>query len=276
MELDPLLLAQEELEDQRLLRQSIHIQQEKEKFSCDEDNETTPWLKHTKWPLRFRNRPLDILTAATLQPAIWNHSDYCLGSWLGRPITSPGADERKLRILMHAIDCMFARAEQTLDHTNYRLRCWLQTYHERGFRSVAFNRLRSSSGRKGYIAVWKCFMCLAFRIWARKEALREKIFGVNSRDIEVGQMNYIWNTLLEEDDILSQSEGKVDVEWASDSETDCMRNTWPYQDGGSKMTTMMMMMMMKRMRARRRMRAKMKTNIRMMMMMMKRRRQGGF
>ncbi|KAH6667377.1 hypothetical protein B0J14DRAFT_444001, partial [Halenospora varia] len=84
-------------------------------------NETTPWLKHTKWPVRFRDRPLDILTTSTLQPALCD-DDYYLDHWSGTSFTSPAANEAKLRVLMSAVDQMFVRAEQTLANTHYRLR----------------------------------------------------------------------------------------------------------------------------------------------------------
>jgi hypothetical protein len=128
-EIDRVLWAQEEAEDQRLLAESHRIKQGKQQYSCVEDNETTPWLKHTKWPVLFRDRPLDILTASTLQPAARCDDDYYLGCWSGTPFSSSAANEAKLWVLMHAVDQMFVRAEETLAHTYYRLRCWLQTYH---------------------------------------------------------------------------------------------------------------------------------------------------
>lgn len=116
------------------------IQQRKEQSSFAEENKTTLWLKHTKWLIHFRGRPLDILTASALQPSKCD-SDYYLGQWSGMLFTSPAENEAKLRILMRAVDHMFIRAEQTLKHTHYRLRCWLQTYHERHFWPVAFTSL---------------------------------------------------------------------------------------------------------------------------------------
>jgi hypothetical protein len=52
-EIDSVLWAQEEAEDQRLLTESHRIQQGKQQHSCVEDNKTTPWLKHTKWLVMF-------------------------------------------------------------------------------------------------------------------------------------------------------------------------------------------------------------------------------
>lgn len=86
------LWAQEEVEDKRLTEETYLIQQRKEQSSFAEENETTPWLKHTKWPIHFRDRPLDILTASALQPSKCD-GDYYLGQWSGMPLTSPAENE---------------------------------------------------------------------------------------------------------------------------------------------------------------------------------------
>jgi hypothetical protein len=151
----PALWAQEEAEDKRLMEESYSIQQRKGQYSCTEENETTPWLKHTKWPVLFRDRSLDILTASTLQPAKCD-GDYYLGQWSGMPFTNPAINEAKLRILMQAVDQMFIRAEETLKHTHYRLRCWLQTYHERHFRPVAFESLTAFGARRATPTTYRC------------------------------------------------------------------------------------------------------------------------
>jgi hypothetical protein len=114
------------------------------------------------------------------------------------PFTSPAVNEAKLRILMQAVDQMFIRAEETLKHTHYRLRCWLQTYHERHFRPVAFDSLRSKKSHTDYISMWKHFICYVFRVWATDVRLRETIYGVSFRQVEAGQLRYIWSTLLED------------------------------------------------------------------------------
>jgi hypothetical protein len=132
-----------------------------------------------------------------LQPSKCD-GDYYLGQWSCMPLTSSATNEAKLRILMRAVDHMFIRAEQTLKHTHYRLRFWLQTYHERHFRPVAFSSLQSKNSRTNYISMWKRFICDVFRLWATDKRKRETIYGVTFRQVEAGQLNYIWSTLLED------------------------------------------------------------------------------
>ncbi|KAH7248471.1 hypothetical protein B0J15DRAFT_63471 [Fusarium solani] len=61
-------LAQEAAEDRRLCAKAERIWRDNQEYSCAEDNETAPWLQHTRWPEIFQNRPLDIITASTRLP----------------------------------------------------------------------------------------------------------------------------------------------------------------------------------------------------------------
>jgi hypothetical protein len=80
---DEILLAQEAAEDQRLRARALEIWQASQEYTCPEDNETTPWLKHTQWPSLFRNRPLDIVSASAQKPRSSLNDDYLLGHWRG-------------------------------------------------------------------------------------------------------------------------------------------------------------------------------------------------
>ena len=129
---EDVLLAQEAAEDARLQCRRAKMWMAEQVYSCSADNETTPWLKHTRWPTIFHNRPLDIIAATAQKPGHRQEPacDYLLGHWRGRPLVSPAQDEAVLRRLMDAVDHMFARAGATLDQTSYRWRCWLNTYDD--------------------------------------------------------------------------------------------------------------------------------------------------
>jgi hypothetical protein len=161
-----ILRAQEAAEDQRLLAKATQIQEENERYSCTDDNETTPWLKHTQWPDWFQNRPLDVITATAQKPdprAFAGDEGFTLGRWQGAVLISPAQNEAKLCLLMRAADQMFARAEETLRRTPYRLRCWLKSYHKDSFYPKAVDVL---PGRSGYYTLWKQFICYIFRVLA--------------------------------------------------------------------------------------------------------------
>ncbi|KAL3952746.1 hypothetical protein ACCO45_012689 [Purpureocillium lilacinum] len=59
---DAALLEHEAAEDRRLRDESKQIWRNHQLQPCIEDNETTPWLKHTRWPEFFEGRPLESIT----------------------------------------------------------------------------------------------------------------------------------------------------------------------------------------------------------------------
>jgi hypothetical protein len=110
-------------ERQRLeLLESDHIAGDAEV----EDDETTPWLQHTKWSEQFAGRPLDIITAAAYQPDDCPIPDYALGYWAGEALVSSLENESRLQQLTRLLDTVFDRCEKTLASTPHRLQCWLE------------------------------------------------------------------------------------------------------------------------------------------------------
>lgn len=133
-----ILTDQEDEEDTRPLS-TISGFEDDGRFSIDDD-ETTLWLKYTKWPITLAGRPLDILSASALRPVDYE-GDNILGSWGGFNFDSPQADESKLLGIMLAVDAVFERALETLDHTPHRTRCWLATFDAKRFMPLPFTRL---------------------------------------------------------------------------------------------------------------------------------------
>ena len=175
-----ILLAQVAAEDRRRQARVKLAWQESQQQSCEEDNETTPWLKHTRWPEIFQNRPLDIITASAKQPArgpYQSGEDYLLGYWRGLPLYSPAAAEAQLRLLMRTVDDVFDRAKATLASTSYRSRCWLSSHWKDQFWHRAL-RIPPPSTEQKYKSYWKQFICYVFRALAQKPALRREIYNV--------------------------------------------------------------------------------------------------
>ena len=154
--------------------------QEGQEQSCTEDSETTPWLKHTGWPQRFWNRPLDVITASAKLPVRGTSAyeeDLVLGRWKGELLYSTGASENRMRVLMRAVDDMFDRAENTLESTPYQSRCWLTSYRQGMFRHRPL-RIMSAATARGYKSKWKKFICYIFRAFDLDPSLRREIHSV--------------------------------------------------------------------------------------------------
>ena len=132
-----------------------------------EDSNNTPWLRWTEWPAQFRGLPLDIITASAIQPekkAL--KSDYVLGTLAtGEHLVSPVADEAKLQQLVQLLDAMFDCCNQTVTATPHLLRCWLHSYSPDKYFPKPFTLLGKPQTQQRYRALWKQFICFAFRAW---------------------------------------------------------------------------------------------------------------
>ncbi|KAH7248459.1 hypothetical protein B0J15DRAFT_562961, partial [Fusarium solani] len=186
-----------------------------DKAEVTEQNETTPWLQHTRWPELFHNRPLDIIAASARQPGPIRGEDYLLGQWKGTSFWSSADAEAQLRILLRGVDLMFDRATATLARTSYTSRCWLNTYSKDVFWPHAF---RLVSCFKRYVSVWKRFICFIFRVLRFKARHRQQIYNLRLGSDEEKMMQYILTLVAQ---LLLEGGGcDLDPDDDDDSETD--------------------------------------------------------
>ncbi|QKD57378.2 uncharacterized protein FOBCDRAFT_118446, partial [Fusarium oxysporum Fo47] len=151
-------------------------------------NETTPWLRHTRWPELFRNRSLEIITTSAQQPDFVQGQDYLLGQWGGSSIKSSAEAETQLRILLRGLDLMFNRVMATMARTSYTSRCWLNTYSRNDFWPHPSRAVLCS---KRYISVWKRLICFVFRVLGFKERQRQELYNFRLGLKEEKMMHYI-------------------------------------------------------------------------------------
>ena len=224
---EDVLTAQVDAEDRRLRARAEQIRTESQKHSCIEDNETTPWLKFTKWPELFIDRPLEIITATARLPSrtSWKNEKYLLGDWRGAPVYSSAATERRIRILMSSVDDVFDRAAATLTCTPYRSRCWAASYWKDEFRHRPLRSLPAST-RQSYKARWKQFICFIFRALSLGNSKLRQIYNLPLRRDDIVMMQYILDLTLDgEDDEevvieLDVGEGESEVEEDADGRDD--------------------------------------------------------
>ncbi|KJZ68948.1 hypothetical protein HIM_11664 [Hirsutella minnesotensis 3608] len=201
------LVAQEDAEDRRLRERADLTDRRRGNNAPTENNETTPWLRHTRWPETFRDRPLDIITAAASLPQRFcSDEDVLLGFWHGTPIKFPAADESRLRLLMRAVDWMFDRAEATLIRTGYRHRCWISSYWENTFWTRPLPK-HPEATRRRYISKWKRFLCFAFRTLRFPLPQRREIFNFTLRENETATMRQILDLLSWAEDETANRDG---------------------------------------------------------------------
>lgn len=215
---DAALLDQEAAEDRRLRAESKQIWCNRQLHSCVEDNETTPWLKHTGWPEFFEGRPLDIITASAIQPTAGPNRDrehLLLGSWQGIPIWSSAGAEARLRILMQAVDDIFDRAEATLARTSYRSRCWISSYWRDTFYTRPL-RVLPPRTKARYKSKWKEFICYLFRAIALEPRQRREIHNIPLRADEITMMHHVLSLATRLQDA-GEADGAISDDQGSDS-----------------------------------------------------------
>ncbi|KJZ70350.1 hypothetical protein HIM_10241 [Hirsutella minnesotensis 3608] len=218
---DAALLEQEAAEDRRLHAESKQIWRDRQLHSCVEDNETTPWLKHTGWPEFFQGRPLDIITTSAIQPTAGlnrGKGGLLLGSWQGVPVWSSARAEARLRILMQAVDDIFDRAEATLARTSYRSRCWISSYWRDTFYTRPL-RILPTRTKARYKSKWKEFICYLFRAIALQPRKRREIHNIPLRADEMTMMHHVLSLASrlqdegEADGTLSDDQGSGSPWW---------------------------------------------------------------
>ncbi|KAJ9413224.1 hypothetical protein FOXG_15161 [Fusarium oxysporum f. sp. lycopersici 4287] len=151
-------------------------------------NETTPWLRHTRWPDLFRNRSLEVISTTAQQPDFVQGQHYLLGKWKGSSVESSAEAEAQLRILLQGVDIMFNRVMATMARTSYTSRCWLNTYSRNDFWPHPF---RAVLCLKRYISVWKRLICFVFRVLGFKERQRQQLYNFKLGLKEEKMMHYI-------------------------------------------------------------------------------------
>ncbi|KAH6973960.1 hypothetical protein EDB80DRAFT_757971 [Ilyonectria destructans] len=128
-------------------------------------------LKHTGWPQRFYNRPLDIITASVRLP-VWGPNTYkedlMLGRWRGELLRSTAASEARMRGLIYA--GMFRHRPL---------------------------RITPAATARGYKSKWKKFICYIFRAFEISPSLRRDIYNVPLRSDNVQMMRHILNLASE-------------------------------------------------------------------------------
>jgi hypothetical protein len=187
-----LLESLEGQEQQRLeLLEQDHLARDAEV----EEDETTPWLRYTKWPGQFAGRPLDIIVATARQPRSYPVEDYALGYWQGEAIVSRLDWEIKLGQLVGLVDQVFDRCESTLDATPPALCCWLKSFTRHRYYPKPFRPLQRPASKYRYRAYWKRYICFLFRSWLLEADFRADIYGVQYTELQCSFLNQIWATL---------------------------------------------------------------------------------
>jgi hypothetical protein len=188
-------LVLEALEAEEEMELEKEEQRSKEEDDAKGLDESTPWLKHhTKWPTRFKDRPLNILTMTKQQPAYspnGRRNGLTAGTYQGRTIRWDGEFEERLNAIMVSLREMFDRCLSTLDTTKTQVACWIHSIND-SYYPKEFKRCQRRSSEERYFRSWKQLFSYLFRTYHFDESDRLKIYGRVYSEELAGRLSAAW------------------------------------------------------------------------------------
>jgi hypothetical protein len=164
--------------------EDIEFEEETKRNQEEDDSkgvdESTPWLKHhTKWPTRFKDRPLNILAVTRQPPAFSPNSrpnGLTAGTYQGHRIHWNGEFEERLHTIMVALRQMLDRCLSTLDTTETQVACWIHSIND-SYYPKEFKRCQRKTSEEKYFRSWKQAFSYLFRVRHFGESERVEIYG---------------------------------------------------------------------------------------------------
>lgn len=136
----------------------------------------TNWMRRTGWNETFAGANRKLLVELVQMPR-GRGQRINLGTYDDTVLCSCEEDERKLALIVSALDRVFDRCEDTVRHTDVSIRCWLRgQYFDRPYKApFELVGRKATTGRYRRLLV-KC-ICFCVRLWRLDEGARERLLG---------------------------------------------------------------------------------------------------
>jgi hypothetical protein len=85
----------------------------------------TNWMRRTSWAKTFAGANRKLLVELA-RPSCVARGGLYLGTYSDRKLYSSKKDERRLALMIDALDRVFDQCEDTVEHTDVSIRCWLR------------------------------------------------------------------------------------------------------------------------------------------------------
>jgi hypothetical protein len=165
-------------------------------------DESTPWLKHhTKWPARFKGRPLNILAITKKPPSTSPNSrreGLAAGIHHGVTIRWDGRFEERLHAIMVALRQMLERCLSTLDTTEMPVARWINSIDDSCYPNT-FKRCQRQSSLDKYFRTWRQLVSYLFRVHHFDQRDRDAIYGRVYSDEVARRLTTAWELELTDD-----------------------------------------------------------------------------
>lgn len=123
----------------------------------------------------------------------WRHSqDVRLGCHDGVDLISLADNEKRIWILLQAVDQALDRCEETMRCTGRPILCWLASTKSNELCPRPFAFLSRKANRQQYRRLWKKFIAFAFRLYHLPAAMRESAFGIKLSGEQLKWLGEVW------------------------------------------------------------------------------------
>ncbi|KAH6974883.1 hypothetical protein EDB80DRAFT_595002, partial [Ilyonectria destructans] len=137
----------------------------------------TNWMRRTGWQTTFANARLDILISLAELPLRTPDRPLRLGHLSGEILYSPAGDERRLALMMKALDRLLDRCGETVKGTDVCLRRWLRSrFPDRPYKAP-FELVAKKSSECLYRKELKRCLCFWLRLLQLSPSIAREILG---------------------------------------------------------------------------------------------------
>ncbi|KAH7111674.1 hypothetical protein B0J13DRAFT_461819, partial [Dactylonectria estremocensis] len=137
----------------------------------------TNWMRRTGWERIFEGHGgarKEVLVLLSELPTSTGHSLH-LGDHDGQALQSSADDERKLALMVVALDRLFGRCGDTVQHTDVSLRRWLRSIIPGRPFKAPFELVTRPSSERAYRNEYKRCLCFWLRLWRLPRATTKLI-----------------------------------------------------------------------------------------------------
>ena len=176
---------------------------------------TSNWMRRTGWTELFAGVNRHLLLSLAEPPAPMGSSMH-LGDSNGAAVYSSASDEGRLLMIGRAVDRFFDRCDDTLQHTDHSLRCWLRSQVPGRPYKAPFQAPGRQQTVKRYRALWKGLIYFVTRLCRLEDQVLDDALGMQPSEQQRAAVRKMW--ILSETDIDSgrrtptrASSGHVDL-----------------------------------------------------------------
>ncbi|KAM0361930.1 hypothetical protein ACHAPK_011646, partial [Fusarium culmorum] len=173
-------------------------------------NLQTNWMRRTGWETLFKDTHRDILVSLAELPNYRNNRPTLLGTLEGEVLYSLARDERKLSLMVMALDRLLDQCGETVRTTDVCLRRWLRARFPDNPYKAPFELVAKSSSEKLYRKELKRFICFWLRLSRLLPTTMRTITGRRLSKHQFRALRELWM------DGIWNSEGPPDIDRVND------------------------------------------------------------